>query len=110
MTSNTNDDYCLQVQTRDGGRRWGGQFRAWAFESAVQDADYVAKEMYDGEVVVMDTRVWKVAYSTRDGHANWKPEGSEPIDTGVCKHGYAGPHFRIAGEECEGPWGTQKVA
>lgn len=72
----SSDDYCLQVQTPSGSKRWGGQFRPWALETAIEEADYVAKEMHDGEVVVMDTRVGKVAYSTKTGHANWIPEGS----------------------------------
>lgn len=70
-------DYPLRVQTRSGSRVWGGPLRAWALQTAIDDADYVAKEMYDGEVVVFDTRTNEVAYSTKEGHANWKPEGSE---------------------------------
>lgn len=32
-------------------------------------------------------------------------EGEEPVsESPLCKHGRTGPHERIAGEECEGPW------
>ncbi len=67
-------DYPLMVQSKNGAKRWGSGLRVWALEMAVADADHVAAEMYDGEVVVVDRRNGKVCYSTKDGHSSYIPQ------------------------------------
>ena len=70
---NMAEDYPLRVQSRNGVKRWGTGLRVWALETAVDDADYVAENMYDGEVIVVDTRNGKTCYSTKDGHNSYIP-------------------------------------
>ena len=67
-------DYPLQVQDRKG--RIYGHFRAWAIDSAIDEADSVAS--LTGRICsVVDLRVHsRVVYDTKNGHANWVPEGS----------------------------------
>lgn len=68
------DDYPLRVQNKAGTKRWGAGLRVWALDTAVADADYIADNFYDGEVVVVDSRNGKVCYSTKDGHNSYIPK------------------------------------